>query len=778
MPSDKKPQKREYVVAGAGGASGLTAAVAHEVKLMNQDEANYHKFSAQLRSATFRRNAAHDRRDFRHETTATMGKPLGKPSSSKALIRLEDYNRMHKPIARPVPMSEETLYHLKRTGESLNEAKKWGNKATKAARIRNAGLAGYGGAIGYLAYKEKKRKGKVKKELGDPKTVLARHAQTAYKNARIDRDMFLFNRQNQKKWPKQAQNMEGEATVYRIASKQNRHLGEALTASRRVIKAVSGDVSKGVPAAKYGPKLRVKRVKAGVKRGRFQINAKTGKKTPGEGEYWKDKPVQYPTRKIELRQMRMDDFGKAMLPELPWTGPRAFLHKSHGMVSFRAYHGNGMFTVIGKGDQRILTHRDQLTFLKPKRSIQKNLPPKPINFPGSDDDWAKAYAGQQERRAKQAAEKASAKATKAKTVAASVPKATTFRELVSPSRVTNVAAALTVGGYATHKLRQRTKVQPIAKKSTSDEKKNLALGGIAGAAGTEAGYIVGGQGLKGYLKVQRNKKGLTPEQEDIWAKHKQKAGLAPGARPEKNTPFHIRDKIYTKYPKELPHWRAQRLLGYKSRDSVYAATLAAGAGAGMAYAHHRNKKMKMAKSLVPLDQHIEKSLASNIANMARGTKKVEQITINDAPAVKTVTSGGWIFKPKSKIVHTFDGQKIVTSTGGGLTPGGKTLVAAGALTGAGGTYYEHDRRYVKRPKVKPRPAIRKSYVPARMASGAAKTHNKAGMLYRDARLARIAGSKEKAAIYRDAGNKLGRMARMERRLEGGHKLIPVQRKPD
>lgn len=59
------------------------------------------------------------------------------------------------------------------------------------------------------------------------------------------------------------------------------------------------------------------------------------------------------------------------LPELPLGNvPRHAYHKSHGLVRVLAYHGEGRFTVLGKGDKKVTVHRDTLSF---RPNVRKGL---------------------------------------------------------------------------------------------------------------------------------------------------------------------------------------------------------------------------------------------------------------------------------------------------------------------------------------------------------------------------------------------------------------------
>lgn len=105
------------------------------------------------------------------------------------------------------------------------------------------------------------------------------------------------------------------------------------------------------------------------------------------------------------------------------------------------------------------------------------------------------------------------------------------------------------------------------------EKKDVALGATAGAAGTYAASNVVGQSAKITLKERRARRGTSPREEKIWAEHTEKHGKG--------------QKAFAKYPKELPDWRGQRALAFKNNPKVAAGIMVAGTAAGAAYGAKR-----------------------------------------------------------------------------------------------------------------------------------------------------------------------------------------------
>ena len=131
------------------------------------------------------------------------------------------------------------------------------------------------------------------------------------------------------------------------------------------------------------------------------------------------------------------------------------------------------------------------------------------------------------------------------------------------------AVAATVAGGALYALNRE--------KVSKAEKKDVALGATAGAAGTYVASNAVGQGTKIALKERRARRGESPREAAIWRAHKAKHGNKSA-------------DAYAKYPKELPDWRAQRALAVKNNPKVAAATLIAGTAAGAAYGARKSTK--------------------------------------------------------------------------------------------------------------------------------------------------------------------------------------------
>lgn len=131
-------------------------------------------------------------------------------------------------------------------------------------------------------------------------------------------------------------------------------------------------------------------------------------------------------------------------------------------------------------------------------------------------------------------------------------------------------------------------------RKADDRRRNQLLGAAGGVAAADAASVVGGQSAKAVLMRRRAARGETPFQQETWGAHKQKHGLKPGEEPTGHTPAKVKHGIYTQYPKELPDWKAQRVLGWKNSARGTAAILGTGALAGAAYGGRKEKVGKLA----------------------------------------------------------------------------------------------------------------------------------------------------------------------------------------
>lgn len=171
---------------------------------------------------------------------------------------------------------------------------------------------------------------------------------------------------------------------------------------------------------------------------------------------------------------------------------------------------------------------------------------------------------------------------------------------VARGQVRNAATSALLAGGTLGALAysQRQRKQATAKRDTRKDV-NTALGATAGAATMDALNTVGGQSAKAILKERRNRRGVTPHQQQVWGEHKRKMmGLKAGEKipSDDSIPQHVKAKTFMHYPKGLPDWRAQRVLGFKNTKGWTAGSLAGAAVTGGLVARRRTKT-STAKSL-------------------------------------------------------------------------------------------------------------------------------------------------------------------------------------
>jgi hypothetical protein len=142
-----------------------------------------------------------------------------------------------------------------------------------------------------------------------------------------------------------------------------------------------------------------------------------------------------------------------------------------------------------------------------------------------------------------------------------------------------ITLASGAAGYALHR---RTEVAKLDK----DKSINTGLGAAAGAGAAGTGLNVASMGTKIALKNARAKRGSSPNEDKVWAKHAAKHGV----RDDKGGTKIWRG--YSQYPKELPHWKVHRALAFKNRPQVLPAVIAAGAVTGGAIGAHKTNQAR------------------------------------------------------------------------------------------------------------------------------------------------------------------------------------------
>jgi hypothetical protein len=200
----------------------------------------------------------------------------------------------------------------------------------------------------------------VGKALGGARGALARHAQGAYRDARISRDLHLVTRAEQKRFPALADELEGQSQVYRATGTQARRRGEALTASRRVAKSL-------VPGRGYKPAT--------------ELSA------------------------LERRLVRVGHPHKVIpnTPDAPQPNrlPKRALVKGIGVRQVLGQHSKDRFIVADDNLPHRIVHRDRITFLKawmPKEML-RDISNSPVKVTARFGDKAVGISSKQRRRA-------------------------------------------------------------------------------------------------------------------------------------------------------------------------------------------------------------------------------------------------------------------------------------------------------------------------------------------------------------------------------------------
>jgi hypothetical protein len=200
-------------------------------------------------------------------------------------------------------------------------------------------------------------------------------------------------------------------------------------------------------------------------------------------------------------------------------------------------------------------------------------------------------------RAEMAAEQAALKAARKKEKAAvgQTLKTNTNQWRPTNRQLANIGTSAAIaggGGYAAHKVSKRDNDK--ARQGAS-----VALGGLAGAAATNAVQESGGWAYKRHLdNVQRT---MGPKDRAKLKAHRVATGMD-GVK-LKDAPHKVRQNFYSKYPTDIVGGKGRRLLAAADKPNVVSAVITGGAlaGAGATYAaNHRRKKIN--KALAPIAQ--------------------------------------------------------------------------------------------------------------------------------------------------------------------------------
>ena len=157
--------------------------------------------------------------------------------------------------------------------------------------------------------------------------------------------------------------------------------------------------------------------------------------------------------------------------------------------------------------------------------------------------------------------------------------------LITTPVLANAAGAAALSGAAGGYVHQRRKT--LAKADTRD-KKAMAAGAVAGAAGVEAAHVTAGQAGKRVAARARAKRWDKKVHQPVWDAHRKKHGI--DEKVTGKTSNAAKQRMYLSYPKELPGWKTQRAIAFKNKPAVYGGLLAAGAAGGAAVAGRKVKK--------------------------------------------------------------------------------------------------------------------------------------------------------------------------------------------
>ncbi len=129
-------------------------------------------------------------------------------------------------------------------------------------------------------------------------------------------------------------------------------------------------------------------------------------------------------------------------------------------------------------------------------------------------------------------------------------------------------------------------VRKAAGRDPARDRREQALGALAGGAAGHTLDSVGGAATKAGLKIHRARVGRSPADSAIWRAHRARFGVEPGMASTGKQQL----AMHRAYPKSLPAWRMQRALAIESRPAVVGALVAGGALAGGGLVHRRQQR--------------------------------------------------------------------------------------------------------------------------------------------------------------------------------------------
>lgn len=189
----------------------------------------------------------------------------------------------------------------------------------------------------------------------------------------------------------------------------------------------------------------------------------------------------------------------------------------------------------------------------------------------------------------------------------------------SSRQVANVGTSLAIaggGGYAANKV--------VSKRDKSNDKArqgaSVALGGLAGAAGTNAIQEAGGFGFKRYLDAKQ--KNMSTADRTKLKAHRVKHGMdgkSLGAQPHK-----VRQSYYSTYP-NIVGGKGRRILATMDNSKVVSGVIAGGAAAGAGAAYAANRKKRKAQEAVSKANQVYPVVRKEKFLRKPGTRTIAQV---------------------------------------------------------------------------------------------------------------------------------------------------------
>ena len=231
-------------------------------------------------------------------------------------------------------------------------------------------------------------------------------------------------------------------------------------------------------------------------------------------------------------------------------------------------------------------------------------------------------------------------------------------------------AAMVTGGatYLHHRK--------IAK--ADNTRRNAGAGAVVGLGATDGALNVGGWVHRENIKHHEAKvnAGIIPntftrsQRKDILAAHRAKHGVKGDIHDAGNA-------YYRDFPKNMPAWRAKRLVGFKNHPGAVAGMLTAGTVAGAAAGARRKN---VAKASTTMSDHEAKTLAGKYDTRGPLPKGMDRESKMKAYEARYIASGG---KKAEKWHRRAAGAEVARNVGlAGATLSAGAVLASRGKTGA------------------------------------------------------------------------------------------------